>query len=109
MLVAYMLVDSATWIEYLSLLDGYYGNNQIFIAEENVPKKGFRCPGALGTYEWIVMPFGLKNSNAMYQKVMISMLHYFIETFMQVYVDEIVVKSSSKNGHLNHLRQSVER
>ncbi|XP_050896003.1 uncharacterized protein LOC127102699 [Lathyrus oleraceus] len=38
--------------EYLSMLDGYSGYNQIFIAEEDVPKIAFRCPGALGTYEW---------------------------------------------------------
>jgi len=43
------------------MLDGYLGYNQIFIAEEDVSKTTFRCPGALGCYEWLVMPFGLKN------------------------------------------------
>ena len=38
-----------------------------------------------------------------------SMFHDFIEKFMQVYIDDIVVKSSSEDDHLNHLRQSFER
>jgi hypothetical protein len=58
--VAEMLVDSAAGFEYLSMLDGYSGYNQIFIAEEDISKTTFRCPGALGCYEWLVMPFGLK-------------------------------------------------
>ncbi|XP_058751478.1 uncharacterized protein LOC131624538 [Vicia villosa] len=50
------------------MLDGYAGYNQIFTAEEDVPKMVFRCPGALGTYEWVVMPFDLKNAGATYQR-----------------------------------------
>jgi len=58
--VAEMLVDSAAGFEYLSMLDGYSGYNQIFIAEEDVSKTAFRCPRALGFFEWLVMPFCLK-------------------------------------------------
>ena len=47
MSVAEMLVDSAAGFEYLSMLDGYSGYNQICIAEEDVPKTAFRCPGAI--------------------------------------------------------------
>ncbi|XP_050914866.1 uncharacterized protein LOC127129785 [Lathyrus oleraceus] len=88
--VAEMLVDSAAGHEYLSMLDGYSGYNQIFIAEEDVSKTTFRCPGAIGTYEWIVMPFGLKNAGATYQRAMNSIFHDYIETFMQVYIYDIV-------------------
>lgn len=49
--VAEMLVDSVVDFKYLSMLDGYSGYNQIFIADEDVPKTVFRCPRALGTYE----------------------------------------------------------
>lgn len=63
----------------------------------------FRCSKALRTYEWVVIPFGLKNVDATYQRVMNSMFHDFIETFRQVYIDDIVVKSLLKNGHLDHL------
>ncbi|XP_045792014.1 uncharacterized protein LOC123886769 [Trifolium pratense] len=48
--VAEMLIDSAAGFEYLSMLDGYSGYNQIFIAEEDVAKTAFRCPGALGDF-----------------------------------------------------------
>src|SRR4051812_17014127 len=107
--VAEMLVDSAAGFEYLSMLDGYLGYNQIFIAKDDVSKTAFRCPGAIGTYEWIVMPFGLKNAGATYQRAMNSIFHDFIETFMQVYIDDIVVKSASGMSHLDHLSQSFER
>lgn len=42
------------------MLDGYFGYNQIFIVEDDVSKTLFQCPGALGTYEWVVIPFALK-------------------------------------------------
>ncbi|CAJ2642293.1 unnamed protein product [Trifolium pratense] len=107
--VAEMLIDSAAGFEYLSMLDGYSGYNQIFIAEEDVAKTAFRCTGALGTYEWVVMPFGLKNAGATYQRAMNLIFHDFIDTFMQVYIDDIIVKSSSQNDHLVYLRKSFER
>lgn len=59
-----LLVDSAAGNEIVSLMDGYSGYNQIFIAEEDVPKTAFRCPGSIGTFEWVVMPFGLKNAGS---------------------------------------------
>ncbi|KAK2402401.1 hypothetical protein QL285_051924 [Trifolium repens] len=107
--VAEMLIDSAAGHEYLSMLDGYSGYNQIFIAEDNISKTAFRCPGALSTYEWVVMPFGLKNAGATYQRAMYSIFHDFIEVFMQIYIDDIVVKSSSSDDHLIHLKRSFER
>ena len=107
--VAEMLVDLAADLEYLSMLDGYSGYNQIYIAEEDVSKTGCRCPGALGCYEWIMMPFGLKNVGACYQRAMNYMFHDFIGKFMHVYIDDIVVKSSAEKDHLDHLQRTFER
>jgi hypothetical protein len=73
--VAEMLVDSAEGFEYLSMLDSYSGYNQIFIAEEDVSKTTFRSLEAPGTYEWVVIPFGLKNVGATNQRAMNSMFH----------------------------------
>lgn len=55
------------------------------------------------------MPFGLKNARAIYQRAMNSIFHDYIETFMQVYIDDIVIKSISDEDHLTHLSQSFER
>ena len=56
-----MLVDSAANNELLSFMDGFFSYNQILIAVKDIPKNAFRCPGSIGTFEWLVMPFGLKN------------------------------------------------
>ena len=55
------------------------------------------------------MPFGLRNAGATYQRAMNSIFHDFINTFMQVYIDDIVIKSVSRKNHIDHLRQSFER
>lgn len=88
-----MLVDSTTKNEILSILDGYSGYNQIYIAELDTLKTAFWCPGALGTYEWPVMPFGLKNAGATYQRAMNLIFLDLTGKFMQVYIDDVVVKS----------------
>ena len=61
-----LLIDVAANHENLSFMDGHTSYKQIFIAEADIYKTAFRCPGALGTYEWVVMPFGLKNDGATY-------------------------------------------
>ncbi|XP_050908269.1 uncharacterized protein LOC127121881 [Lathyrus oleraceus] len=85
-----VLVDLAACFEYLSMLDGYSGYNQILIVEDDVPKTLFRCPGAFGTYQWVVMSFGLKNVGVTYQRAMNSIFHDFIENFMQDMKGQIV-------------------
>jgi hypothetical protein len=70
MSVAHMLVDATAGHKVISFMDGNAGYNQIFMAEEDIHKTAFRCPGALGLYEWVVMTFGLKNASATYQRAM---------------------------------------
>ena len=64
--IADMLVDAATRHKIISFMDGYAGYNQIFMAEEDIAKIAFRCPGIIGLFEWVVMTFGLKNAGATY-------------------------------------------
>lgn len=59
-------------------MDSHAGYNQIFIVKADVHKTTFWCPGALGTYECVVMPFGLKNVSAMYQRAMNTIFHDLI-------------------------------
>ncbi|XP_050136149.1 uncharacterized protein LOC126611866 [Malus sylvestris] len=50
-----LLIDAAAHHDMLSFMDGHTGYNQIFIDEVDVHKTAFRCPGALGTYEWVAL------------------------------------------------------
>ena len=68
--IADMLVDAATGHKVISFMDGNVGYNQFFMAEEDIAKTTFRCPGAIGLFEWVVMTFGLKNAGATYQRAM---------------------------------------
>lgn len=90
--MADMLVDSAADNEMISIIDGHYGYNQMFIAKEDIPKTAFGCHGAIGTFTWIVMPFSLKNGRTTYQRAMNFIFHDMIDDFMEVYMDNIIVK-----------------
>ncbi|GKV02584.1 hypothetical protein SLEP1_g15006 [Rubroshorea leprosula] len=107
--IANLLVDGVARHKILSFMDGHSGYNQIFIADADVPKIAFRCPGAVGTFEWVVMPFGLKNVGAIYQRAMNAIFHDMIGKFMEIYIDDVVVKSNGEADHLVHLRKSFER
>ena len=107
--VADMLIDVASRNELLSFMDGLSGYNQIFIAKEDVSKTAFRRPGAIGTFEWLIMPFGLKNVGATYQRAMNAIFHDMISHHMEVYIDDIVVKSKKASDHVIHLRKCFER
>jgi len=58
--VANLLVDAAAEHRIISFMDGNAGYNQIFMAEEDIPKTAFRCLGHVGLFEWIVMTFGFE-------------------------------------------------
>ena len=107
--IADMLVDSTTNNELLSFMDGFSGYNQILIAVEDIPKITFRCPGSIGTFEWSVIHFGLKNVGATYQRAMNAIFHDKLGHHMEVYIDVIMVKSKRASEHANHLRKSFER
>ena len=107
--VADLLVDGASGYKVLSFMDGHSSYNQIFIAESDIYKTAFRCPGSIGTFEWVVMPFGLKNTGAIYQRGMNSIFHDIIRKYMEVYVDDIVVKSQDFDKHLENLEKAFIR
>ncbi|GKV30040.1 hypothetical protein SLEP1_g38905 [Rubroshorea leprosula] len=107
--VAYLLVDGVAYHRILSFMDGHSGYNQIFITEEDISKAAFHCPGNIGTYEWVVMPFGLKDAGVTYQQAMNAIFHDMIGRFMEIYIDDIVVKSMEDEEHLEHLRKAFKR
>jgi hypothetical protein len=108
MRVADMLVDAASSHRVISFIDGNAGYNQIFMAEEDIHKTTFRCPGALELYEWVVMIFGLKNAGATYQRAMNFIFHKLISKIAKIYIDDVVVKCKGYKEHLKDLRATLE-
>jgi ribonuclease HI len=108
MSIADLLIDAAVGHQIISFMDGNAGYNQIFMAEEDIPKTAFRCPGHVGLFEWIVMTFGLKNVGATYQRAMNFIFHEYIGTLVEIYIDYVVVKSGDITKHLADLRMILE-
>ena len=76
--IADMLVDAVVGHRVISFVDDNIGYNQIFMAEEDIAKIVFRCPSAIGLFEWVVMTFGLKNAGATYKMSMNYIFHKLI-------------------------------
>jgi hypothetical protein len=85
------------------------GYNQIFMAKEDMSKMAFHCPGFIGLFEWVVMTFGLKNAGATYQRAMNLIFHDFLGIILEIYINDIMVKSDSMDNHLADLRLVLER
>jgi hypothetical protein len=102
------LVDAASGHKILSFMDDNAGYNQNFMAEEDIHKTAFRCPGAIGLFEWVVMTFGLKSAGATYQRAMNYIFHDLIGWLVEVYIDD-VVKSKEIEDHIADLRKVLER
>jgi hypothetical protein len=107
--IAETLINAAAGHKMLSFMDGNAGYNQIFMAPEDIHKTAFRVPGAVGLFEYVVMTFGLKNAGATYQRAMNYMFHDLISKLVEIYIDDVVVKSASAEGHLGDLRRVLER
>ena len=101
-------MDASLGHKVISFMDGNAGYNQIFMAEEYVPKTAFRCPGAIGLYEWVVVTFSLKNATTNYQRAMNYIFHKLIGRIVEIYIDDVVVKSRSYKEHLADLWETLE-
>ena len=75
---------------------------------KDIPKTAFRCLGSIETFQWLVMLFGFKNAGATYQRTMIAIFHDMLGHHMEVYIDDIMVKSKRSSEHVDHLRKSLE-
>jgi hypothetical protein len=100
MSIANMLINNASGHRVISFLDGNISYNQIFIAEEHMSKTVFRCLGFIGLFEWVVMTFDLKNVGATYQRAMNLIFHDMLGIILEIYIDDVVVKSDSMDNHL---------
>jgi hypothetical protein len=93
------LINAAAGHKILSFMDGNASYNQIFMAPEDINKTAFRVPGAVGLFEYVVMTFGLKNAGTTYQRAMNYIFNDLISKLVEIYIDDVVVKSVSVEGH----------
>ena len=100
------LVDSIARNQLLSFMDDFSGYNQIKIEEADQEKTYFVTSQRLFCYK--VMPFGLKNAGATYQRLMNKMFAYQIRRNVQVYVDDMLVKSLHEDDHLDDLKETFD-
>nr|KYP73872.1 Transposon Ty3-I Gag-Pol polyprotein [Cajanus cajan] len=97
------LVDGAAGHMILSFLDAYSGYNQIRMHPQDEDKIAFITDSA--NYCCRVMPFGFKNAGATYQRLMDKIFRNQIGHNMEVYVDDMVVKSATVAAHSVDLRE----
>ena len=98
-----VLVDSIAQHQLLSFMDAFFGYNQIRMDELDQEKTSFVTSQGLFCYK--VMSFGLKNAGATYQRLMNKMFANQIGRNVQVYIDDMLVKSRMED-HLEDLKET---
>ena len=96
-----LLVDATASHSLLTFIDAYLGYNQIRIHPSDEEKTSFST--SQGLYCYRVMPFGLKNVGATYQCLVNYMFRDLIGKSMEVYVDDLLVKSKEGTDYIGHL------
>ncbi|KAM1597309.1 hypothetical protein ACFX1Z_032225 [Malus domestica] len=98
------LIDSTAGCELLSFMDAYSGYNQILMNPPDQEHTAFTTERGLYCYK--VMPFGLKNARATYQRLVNSMIAEQIWKSMEVYVDDMLVKRKHVDQHITNLSET---
>lgn len=97
------LVDATAGHKLLSFLDAYSGYNQIPMYPPDQEHTTFITDR--GLYCYTAMPFGLKNAGATYQRLMNLMFKELIGKTVEVYIDDMLVKSTEATDHVQHLKE----
>lgn len=101
------LLDSLGGAKIFTTLDAASGYHQIPMHKDSMAKTGFITPQ--GTFEFQVMPFGLTSAPATYQRTMTNLLGEYIGKFVFVFIDDIIVFSTSAQEHATHLKLVLDR
>ena len=96
------MVDATTGREALSFMNGSSGYNQIRMNPKDEELTAFRTPK--GIYCYKVMPFGLKNAGATYQRTMQKIFDNALHKYVECYVDDLLVKTKRREDYLVDLR-----
>jgi hypothetical protein len=97
-------LKGAQWFTTLDLASGYW---QIKVKEEHQEKTAFITK--FGTYEFKVMPFGLCNAPATFQRTMDKVLRGIKDDFVMVYLDDVIIYSKTFEEHLQHIDEVFGR
>ena len=97
------IVDASVGHGMLSFLDAFSRYHQIPMHPPDAEKTSFITPRGLYCYN--VMPFVLKNAGATYQRLVMKMFRSLFDSTMEVYIDDMLVKSKQRQDHVTHLQQ----